>query len=81
MAAHENISGKQFRKVGPYRMIRHRTGHWESEDGFHFIQGTPPTKFWDVQKDPDVYDPVYESDASSLVNAVYQFRKYQEETK
>lgn len=68
----------KLQKVGPYRMRKHGKGHWESEDGFHFRQSSPPYNLWDVYENEDPYsNTVYESDTRNLQQAVAQFRNSQ----
>lgn len=73
--------GPQFRKVGNHKMYRHGTGHWETLDNYHFEQGTPPTNLWNVNdlRDADAWEPVFESQFSSLKNAHAEFRQHHPE--
>jgi hypothetical protein len=73
--------GPQFRKVGNQKMYRHGTGNWETVDNYHFQQGTPPTNLWNVHdlRDPDAWEPVFETQHGSLKNAHSEFRRYHPE--
>jgi hypothetical protein len=73
--------GPQFRKVGNHKMYRHGTGKWETTDNYHFQQGTPPTNLWNVHdlRDPDSWEPVFETQHGDLKSAHAEFRRYHPE--
>jgi hypothetical protein len=73
--------GPQFRKVGNHKMYRHGTGNWETTDNYHFQQGTPPTNLWNVNdlRDPNSWEPVFETQHGNLKSAHAEFRQHHPE--
>lgn len=70
--------GSKLRKVGKYKAFRHGPGEWETQDNYGFRQGTPPTRLWDVydlRNDPEMTDPIFETQHGKLEAAIDEFRK------
>lgn len=59
-------------------MIRHSAGRYESAEGLQFVKGAPPTNHWDVYRNEDDYEPLYESGRGSLQEAMKDFDDFRD---